>query len=49
MLNVIKEKLSTTYHSTVSISAIGCHLDTYRYKNVLPKSTTHMLTAHDKK
>ncbi|CAF1018349.1 unnamed protein product [Rotaria sordida] len=44
----IKEKLSTTYHSSVSISTIRRHLHEHGYKNVLPKST-HMLTSDDKK
>jgi hypothetical protein len=47
-LNKIKENLSTTYHSSVSISTIRRDLHAYVCENVLPKST-HMLTTHDKK
>jgi hypothetical protein len=47
-LNQIKENLSTTYHSSVSISAKRRDLHAYVCKNVLPKST-HMLMTHDKK
>jgi len=44
----IKEKLSTTYHSSVSISTIRLYLIEHGYRNVLPTST-HMLTSDDKK
>ncbi|CAF1168507.1 unnamed protein product [Rotaria sordida] len=47
-VNEIKEKLSTTYHSSVSATTIRRHLHEYGYRNVLPKST-HMLTSDDKK
>ncbi len=47
-LNQIKENLSTTYHSSVSISTIRRDLHAYVCENVLPKSI-HMLTTHDKK
>ncbi|CAF1302675.1 unnamed protein product [Rotaria sordida] len=46
-LNEIKEKLSTTYHSSASTTTIRRHLREYGYRNVLPKST-HMLTSDDK-
>jgi transposase len=47
-VNEIKEKSSTTYHSSVSATTIRRHLHEYGYRNVLPKST-HMLTSEDKK
>ncbi|CAF1312566.1 unnamed protein product [Rotaria sordida] len=47
-VNEIKEKLSTTYHSSVSATTIRRHLHEYGYRNVLPKST-RMLTSDDKK
>ena len=46
-LNEIKENLSTTYHSSVSISTIRRHLHEYGYRNVLPK-ITHMLKPEGK-
>ena len=47
-VNEIKEKLSSTYHSSVSATTIRRHLHEYGYRNILPKST-HMLTSDDKK
>lgn len=46
-INEIKEKLSTTYNSSVSTSTTRRHLHPFGYRNVLPKKT-HMLTTHDK-
>jgi transposase len=46
-LNEIKENLSTTYYSSVSISTIRRHLHEYGYRSVLPKST-HMLKPEEK-
>jgi D-aminopeptidase len=46
--NQIKENLSSTYHSSVSISTIRRDLHAYVCKNVLLKST-YMLMTHDKK
>ena len=47
-LNEIKEKLSTTYHSSVSTTTIHRHLHEYGHRNVLPKST-HILKPEEKK
>jgi arginine repressor len=44
----IKEKLSTTHHSSVSATTIRRHLHEYGYRNISSKST-HMLTSYDKK
>ena len=46
-LNEIKEKLSTTYQSSVSASTIRRYLLESGYRNVLPRST-HMLTPEHK-
>jgi transposase len=46
-INEIKEKLSTTYRSTVSASIIRRHLHRCGYRNILPRKT-HILTVDDK-